>query len=135
MREPEDKLKSCPACGQSVEGVDIGLRDFSWINDSLPGRVGMMDIDGFIEQSSSGRALVIERKPNKYLPTGQRLSLRWFANAGATVWIVSEKLLPEGKVEVAPLYKKGEVFGWITLTIEELAAKVNAWWAEGKSAA
>jgi hypothetical protein len=127
----EGKLRGCPTCGTPVSSVDIGLRDFRWVNEALPGKLGFMDVDGCLTQASTRRVLVMEMKPKgEYISRGARLTYAIFAT------------LP--KVEVWYAWDEGE--GWVTMAKANpdgspghrrrmrrttLARKVRAWWDLG----
>jgi hypothetical protein len=86
-----DPLRACPVCGTRVEDtVHLGLRDYRWLNEELPGRIAPMDLDFILEKNE--RFLIQEYKPKGApLTMGQRLTLRALVRkAGADVWVVNE---------------------------------------------
>ncbi len=80
-------LRGCPTCGTPVAEVALGLRDHSWVDPLLPGKVGGMDIDFMLERK--GKVLVMEYKPaNGHVGRGQSITFRTLRTMGADVWIV-----------------------------------------------
>ena len=128
MRDEDAVLRSCPTCQGEIDLDKFALRDFRNIDGSLPGRIGGTDVDYFLEQARTGRALALEFKPNKYVPTGQRLTLRWFKRAGADVWLVNDKHFPDGYVEVSEFKADGTNGDWLKFTISEFEESVASWW-------
>jgi hypothetical protein len=63
MRQAGEGLKRCPLCGEKTTPGALGLRDYRWVNPYLPGRVGLMDIDGCLNQLKTDRVLMFEYKP------------------------------------------------------------------------
>lgn len=123
-------LRGCPTCGSKVDTVDLGLRDFRWLNESLPGKVGAMDLDCVLTQWKTGRMLVIETKPKGvYIPTGERLTFSTLVKAGYDVWIVWDQ--NDGNVMVGPCNDKGLPFQRELMSVSDAAAMVAAWWSEG----
>ena len=124
------KLIGCPTCGTKVDEVDIGLRDFSWVNEVLPGKLGLMDIDGTLTQFRTGRVLMMELKPaGDSLSEGARLTFALFVRAGFDVWLVWDH--GNGWVEAAELDDDGEPYGVRMIRRSTLANKVREWWDEG----
>lgn len=128
--ETEDRLRGCPTCGTRVAETALGLRDYStWLADALPGRASGSDIDCVIEQSKTGRILLLEFKPaGVRLPMGQRLMLRAFARRGMDVWVVWEY---DDHVEAGTLDVTGEVQFVQAMTHEDLRDRVGRWWEAG----
>jgi hypothetical protein len=130
--EAGDELRACPTCGGEVSEQQLGLRDYSrWLAGVLPGRVSGSDLDCVVEQSATGRMLVLEFKPRGMrLPVGQRLLLRALRQRNITVWVCWEDL-QDGHVEVGELDETGEVRFIERMTARQLARQVKAWWADG----
>jgi hypothetical protein len=125
----DGKLRGCPVCGTRVAQADIGLRDFSWVNEALPGRLGLMDIDGCLTQAATGRALMLELKPKgQVVSRGALLTYQLFWQKGIDVWLVQDE--GDGQATVAELYAD-DFLPAHTLAVTELAEKVREWWDEG----
>jgi hypothetical protein len=108
----------------------MGLRDFRWVNDALPGKLGLMDIDGTLTQAQTGRVLMLELKPaGAYISKGARLTYKLFVRAGFDVWVVWDH--EDGTVERGHFDRAGNIRGVARVTQEALAAEVVAWWEEG----
>jgi hypothetical protein len=121
-----DPLRGCPTCGTKVEGLNLGLRDYRWISDVLPGREAPMDIDAVIEKH--GRILIQEFKPlGVGLPLGQRLTLRAFARKPEVdVWVVWED--PDGKhVEAGVMNRHGNVDFIQRMPLTKFRRRVAEW--------
>lgn len=123
-------LRECPTCATPVsEAVNLGLRDFSWVNSHLPGKLGFMDVDGMLHQAQTGRILVLELKPRgARISRGARLTFDHLVSIGFDVWYVWD--LGAGLVDVSPATPGG----WVTperLTRDELADDIAGWWEEG----
>lgn len=121
-----EPLRGCPTCGTKVSNVDMGLRDYRWVSESLPGRVAPMDLDCVLEKN--GRFLVMEFKPGGApLPLGQRLTLKRLVRLGMDVWVVWE----DGeRVEVGAMDRNGEVPFVSEMRKNKLARKVQQWFEE-----
>lgn len=138
-RTNEEKLRKCPVCRTPVAETELGLRDYnSWLSDSLPAKVGASDLDCVIEQSRTGRVLILEFKPaGAWLPTGQKILLKRFVKAGMDVWVVWEK--PAGPVsltqydtyEVGIMDASGNVIIKGKLDKPGLKEAVQKWWESG----
>jgi hypothetical protein len=128
MRTKDDALRKCPTCDQEL-GHSIGLRDYStWLFDVLPGRVSATDLDFVLEQHSSGRFLVMEYKPSKYVPRGQWITLTALAGLpGFAVFVVVDAD-PE-HLSVGRVIKDGPI-KWVGMTTNELRAFVRFWWED-----
>lgn len=98
-------LRGCPTCGTPVSDLKMGLRDYRWVSDALPGRVAPMDLDCVLERK--GHFLVMEFKPKGApLPMGQRLTLKALVRLGMDVWVVWE----DGeRAEVGAMDRNGNV--------------------------
>lgn len=129
-RLTEDKLRGCPTCSTPVAETTLGLRDYStWLADALPGRASGSDIDCVVEQSKTGRVLLMEFKPaGGKLPMGQRIMLRAFVRKGMDVWVIWEF---DDHVEAGIMDSTGEVQFIQPLTTDELRERVGKWWSAG----
>jgi len=79
-------LRGCPTCGTKVTDVALGLRDYRWVSDKLPGRVAPMDIDFLLERN--GQLLILEFKPDDVEPgPGQARTFRTLKDH-ADFWLV-----------------------------------------------
>jgi len=119
-------LRGCPTCGTRVADTDMGLRDYRWVADALPGRVAPMDLDCVLEKN--GNVLIMEFKPKGMaLPLGQRLTLKAFVKKPNTrVWVVWED--PSHKhAEVGEMDVYGNVNFIERVTIAKLRSKVSTW--------
>lgn len=124
-----EHLRGCPLCGTPVEELQLGLRDYRWLGDALPGRVAPMDLDCVLEKN--GRFLVLEFKPGGApLPMGQRLTLRALVRTGADVWVVWEKPDDTGHVDVAVMDRHGSTKFTARITVSKLRSKVSEWYTE-----
>lgn len=125
----QETLRSCPTCGGEFNPEALGLRDYSWLNEVVP---GASDLDFALEQKSTGRLLIVEFKSQgQRLPMGQRLLLKTLARKGCDIWVAWQKR--NGSIDVADLDGRGELVGFRNLTREGLAAAVDAWWATGSA--
>ena len=123
MRTDKEKLRTCPTCATPVNEADLGLRDYTWINDHLPGKVGLMDIDGVLERK--GHVLMLETKPlNGGLPLGQRITLRTFVKMGAWVWVCWGD---KDTIHVGPMDTRGEVPFTEEMNVAELITRITDW--------
>jgi hypothetical protein len=128
--EHRGKLIGCPTCGTKVKDIDIGLRDFRWVNEALPGKVGLMDIDGCITQAATGRALMMELKPkDDVVSTGARLTYALFRNLGIEVWLAWDE--GDGWVKVCEMMVDGSWGRARKMRRTTLARHVREWWDEG----
>lgn len=132
MRTDEEALRTCPTCGTPVdEARAIGLRDYRWLSDLLPGRVGPMDIDAVVHQARSGRLLVFEFKaPRESLGLGVRLTLAHLVRAGADVWVTWGPY-NDGTYDVGSMDRYGQVVFVQRMELEGLRKRVREWWARG----
>ena len=113
-------LRGCPTCLTPVAETKLGLRDYRWLSDYLPGKVAPMDFDGVLERN--GHFLILEFKPEGVRPrTGQARTLR-AARKWADVWLVQGDG-PVVKVD----FGDGEVFA---MSVESLAVEVRRWFDE-----
>lgn len=121
-----ERLRGCPLCRTPVADAQLGLRDFKWVADALPGRVAPMDIDSVLEKN--GRILMMEMKPKGMaIPLGQRITLRAFANLKTVdVWVVWEE---EGGVwvEVGAMDRHGDIPFVERMRVTKLKNRVTDW--------
>ena len=115
------QLRGCPTCGTKVAETNLGLRDYSWVNPLLPGKVGLMDIDGLLERR--GKVLIHEYKPAAVAPTkGQLMTFRTLRKMGAEVWTIQGD---------GPLVDVNFGDGLVShLPVSELAAETVRWYNE-----
>lgn len=132
MRSESDALRTCPTCATPVDQTRaIGLRDYRWLADLLPGRVGPMDIDAVIHQAKSGRVLVMEFKaPGEPLSLGARLTLAHFVATGADVWVVWGPY-DDGFYDAGVMDRTGAVVFVERVRLEGLRRRVREWWVRG----
>ncbi len=118
-------LRACPTCGTKVGDVDLGLRDFRWVNSVLPGKVGMMDIDGVLERN--GNFLALEFKPKgALLGKGALITYKVLVKQGWTVLVVHGDEA-SAWLTVHELTEAGFVNHEVS--VQELADMVNEWFA------
>jgi hypothetical protein len=119
-------LRGCPTCGTPVTDLKMGLRDYRWVADALPGRVAPMDLDCVLERR--GKFLVMEFKPKGApLPMGQRLTLKALVRLGMDVWVVWED---GDKAEVGAMDRHGNVPFVETMRVNRLRRRVSEWFQE-----
>lgn len=122
-------LRGCPTCGTRVSEADLGLRDYRWVNEALPGKVGGMDLDFCISQARTGRALFLEFKPaGGLVSTGARLTFKLLREKGFEVWVVWDR---GDIVDVSPVLLNGELGKKRILDRAALAEDIRAWWDAG----
>lgn len=120
-------LRGCPMCGTPVADVKLGLRDYRWLADALPGKVAPTDLDFVLERR--GRFLVLEFKPaGASLPLGQRLTLKQLVRAGMDVWVVWGEDLDF--IQVGAVDKRGDVPFVADMTVNRLKRYVADWFKE-----
>lgn len=130
-KEVEGKLRGCPTCGTKVAEADLRLRDFSWVNEALPGRLGGMDVDFVLSQYKTKRVLHIEMKPpGAPVSTGARMTYALYVQLGLDAWVAWGPDA-EGKVIRGTFDRNGQVEGLRELATEEFAEDVAAWWQCG----
>lgn len=123
-------LRGCPTCGTKVSDVEMGLRDYRWVNDALPGKVGGMDVDFVLNQSRTDRTLIFEFKPkNAYISMGHRLTFRDMVRRGVDVWIAWDQ--GDGTVKVGAVDRHGKTPFIEHMPIAKLRTQVRSWWNEG----
>jgi hypothetical protein len=95
-------LRGCPLCKTKVTEVQLGLRDYRWITDRLPGKVAPMDGDFILERN--GDFLFMEfRQPGEPISMGKRITIEGLrALEGVEFWIVEapDEHGPETEVKV-----------------------------------
>lgn len=134
MRSKGEELHDCPTCQRPLDDetrAGLGARDYAWLK--LPNRLGMTDIDGYIDQDSTGRALAVEFKPSMFIPKGQRITLRNLVkHHGIDVWIVVENADKCGRLKLGRMDTTGKV-NWTPqlMTLTTLNRLVVDWWEEG----
>jgi hypothetical protein len=122
-----EPLRGCPTCGTKVADTKMGLRDYRWVSEALPGRVAPMDLDCVLERN--GHFLVQEFKPGGApLPLGQRLTLKALVNLGMDVWVVWEQ--DDGDVEVGAMDRAGNVPFVEHMRRNRLKRRVTEWFEE-----
>jgi hypothetical protein len=118
-------LRGCPLCHTPIADVDIGLRDYRWLGEALPGRVAPTDIDFLLERR--GKFLIHEYKP-KGMPVnkGQRIALTRLVRKGFDVWLVQG----DGPVKVEDLGANGRAKRTDIMELGDLAGDVGRWFEE-----
>lgn len=130
MRTEDQALRKCPTCLTPVKELDLGLKNYRWLRDALPGRVGLADLDGVLEQAATGRVLVFEFKPaGASIPLGQRLLLKRFVRFGCDVWVIWEGR--EDTHEVGAMDRAGNVPFVAKVSTQGLRQRVREWWQTG----
>lgn len=122
-------LRTCPTCGTPIDETrHIGLRDYRWLDEMLPGRVGAMDVDAAVHHARAGRMLIFEFKlPGESLSLGVRLTLMHLVRLGADVWVVWGPY-DEALYDVGQMDRAGRVRFLQRLPIEALKRSVREWW-------
>lgn len=127
-------LRGCPTCGTKVAQADLRLRDFSWVNEALPGKVGGMDIDFTLSSARTGRTLMLEMKPpGAYVSVGAKLTFKEFVRKGCDVWVVWGPDADD-HVEVAHVTKSGNLTSRYRVPLSVLATTVALWWEDAQDA-
>lgn len=127
----EGILRGCPVCGTKVKDADLGLREYGWLNEALPGKVGLMDADAMLTQASTGRALFLEFKPrSERISTGARLTFALFVKAGFDVWVIWD--VGKDRVKVGECNERGRTPVVREMTKKRAARLVALWWEEGQ---
>jgi len=120
-------LRTCPLCGSAYDAEKLGLRDYSWLTDTIP---GASDVDFVVEQQSTGRLLAAEFKSEgERLPKGQRLLLKTLVRKGCDVWVCWQ--LHNGRIQRYVMNGTGNFGSMVVLTRQQFSKQVHAWWAEG----
>lgn len=132
--EKRGQLVGCPTCGTKVADVDLRLRDFSWVNESLPAKVGLMDIDGVLSSAKTGKTLMVEMKPpGGYVSRGAKLTYRELVKKdGIDVWTFWGPF-PDGSVELSSINRYGRFDDLERMPMERGAERVAQWWDEAQS--
>lgn len=128
----EGKLRGCPVCGTKVADVDLKLRDFGWVNEALPGKVGLMDLDGVLSCAATGKTLILEMKPpGAYVSVGAKLTFRELVRKGCDVWVIWG---PDSEVhvELAHVTRSGNLTSRVRLPLADAAQLVALWWSEAQ---
>lgn len=121
-----EALRGCPTCGTPVSDVDMGLRDYRWVSEAMPGRLAPMDVDFILERRSN--LLAMEFKPEGMaLPLGQRLTLKALRRLGIDVWVAWEG---DKMVEVGQMDRFGNVGFVERMNRNKLRNQVTAWLKE-----
>jgi hypothetical protein len=124
-----EPLRGCPTCGTRVSDLKMGLRDYRWVSDALPGRVAPMDLDCVLERR--GHFLVQEFKPKGApLPMGQRLTLKALVRLGMDVWVVWEDDQDSDRVEVGSMDRNGNVPFVESMRKGRLRRRVADWYTD-----
>lgn len=90
-QEKDGRLRGCPLCGTPVDQANIGLRDFAWLNNELPGKIGGMDIDLMLTNNRAGLAMAFELKPyGANVSLGARMTLKFLVQHGIRCFLVWE---------------------------------------------
>lgn len=122
-------LRGCPLCSTPIDNLDLGLRDYRWVTEALPGKVAPMDMDFVLERN--GHVLIQEYKPEGApLPLGQRLTLKTFVRMGCDVWVVWEG---EKKVQVGMMDRYGNVAFIESMTPAKFKRKTTEWYEEANA--
>jgi len=119
-------LRGCPLCGTRVEDINLGMRDYRWLGDALPGRVAPTDIDFLLE--TNGDFLVQEYKPAGVPVTkGQRIALKRLVRKGFDVQVVwgDGDLLDVGALDKYGLFTTRR-----DVPKAQLAQEVGQWFAD-----
>ena len=127
----DGELRKCPVCETPVaDTVDLGLRDFSWVNEGLEKKLGMMDFDAVLSQAATGRMLVLELKPRgARVSTGARLTFAALVQAGYDVWILWDQ--GDGNVKLGICNDRGRTPEVGLLPRANAADMVRSWWEAG----
>lgn len=127
-------LRECVLCRTPLteeSRAAMGLRDFGWINSELPGNVGLMDIDGVLNQYATGRILMLSMMaPHYRVSTGERLTYTLFVrDKGVDVWYLWEHT--NGRVKRGVCNAMGRSGPVKEFTRKQLARLVVEWWNAG----
>ena len=118
-----EPLRGCPLCGTKVTEADLGVRDYRWVSEKLPGRVAPMDVDFMLERN--GKFLIIEFKPeDARVGIGQGRTLRALRK-WADVWV----MYGDG-----PLVDIDWGDGKTRLSLDEVADEIVLWFEEASAA-
>lgn len=127
----DGELRKCPVCETPIaDTVNLGLRDFSWVNDELGNRLGLMDFDGVLSQLKTGRMLVLEMKPKgARVSTGARLAFAALVRAGYDVWVLWD--VGKGRLKLGECNDQGRTPVVRELTRRRAATLIRKWWEVG----
>ena len=118
-------LRRCPTCLAPASESKLGLRDYQWLGDALPGKVSPMDCDFVLERN--GNFLIIEfKQADGYVPTGQFITLKALERMGAEVWLVRG----DGPRVTVEVLLNGEWMPPFDITVDELAKETRKWFEE-----
>jgi hypothetical protein len=109
--QPDGQLRGCPLCGTKVADAKIGLRDFAWLNNALPGKIGGMDIDLVLTNNKAGLAMAFELKPYGVgVSLGARMTLKFLVQHGVRCFLVQDGGdVHPGQVIVGEMLHDGDV--------------------------
>lgn len=130
-RTSAQELRTCPTCGCPAEEVELGLRNYEWINPYLPGKEGAMDIDSVLEKR--GSVLMMESKPwGVGLPKGQFWTYKTLAGmtgpSGKGIQVlVANGPSPRGLYTHKWLMKDGSYTPSKTVRLETLVKLILKW--------
>ena len=125
-----DQIRTCPLCQHPVEPGELGLRDYAWLSDALPGRNGATDFDAVFTQNRTGRSLILEFKPGAApLPMGQRLALQLFVLMGSDVWVAWDS--DPQAIRVHKMDQNGQLSSVRVVTKDQFSGMLSEWWAKG----
>lgn len=133
MRKDQDNgvLKKCPTCDTPVaDAKQLSLRDYTWVNEKLPEKLGLMDFDGVLHQYPTGRMLVLEFKPpGARLSMGARLTFAALVQSGYDVWVIWD--MGKNRVKVGQCNDRGHTPVVKEMTRNRCATLVKQWWEAG----
>lgn len=118
-------LRGCPLCKTPVRDTKLGLRDYRWLEDVLPGKEAPMDMDAVLEKH--GKFLGMEFKaPGEVIPLGQRITLKTLVRQGWCIWVVYHE---DGSksCEVGQMDRHGNVPFKEVMSIDKLKQRVAEW--------
>lgn len=131
--EKDGVLRKCPTCETPVsQAANLGLKDFAWANESLPGKLGLMDFDGVLHQNKSGRMLVLEFKPKgAIITTGARMTFGAIVrdNPKYDVWVMWDQ--GNGRVKVGVVNDRGRTPYVKEYTLKQAGNLLKKWWEAG----
>lgn len=122
-RTEEQSLRKCPTCGGEYD--DLGMRDFRWLAEILPGKAGATDLDCLIHHWKRHAILLIETSETKWVPRGKAILLDELTDSKVPTWdiyIVVDKHFPH------LLVSKWGHPEWKEMHIEEFSGLVRFWW-------
>ena len=130
-KQKDGVLHKCPTCDTPVaESKQLGLRDFSWVNEKLPDKLGLMDFDGVLTQYKTGRVLICELKPRAArISIGARLAFSTMVMKGCDVWVIWDQ--GNGRVKIGKCIANGRTPMVREYTKAQAANLVRKWWEAG----